>query len=579
MNVGIDLGSTYSTFSVYDKEQKIVKALIVGQGGSQFVPSIAGIDFDGNFCTGLAAKDLVGDSDCRVFKAFKMLLPEKNPDILRERKFTEEYSPRKIAKRFLEEHLKIILHDFGEEKFDQVIICAPEVWNEKAGTLDGRIILRDICHEIEFIEHVRVISEPEAASAYFAHSFEVQKHSPFEGNVLIIDYGGGTLDITITNVNSCELNKVQVTARYNEGAGENQKKKIGDAGIAYMEGVVTLALQQAGVIRETEVPSSTDGEFMKAVDRLELMLQSKSKAVEERFDEYDGDWDSVKQDNEQFIAVKYNKRAVPITYAQLYIAYEQIIYPVLNAQLDKAIAYMDSENQRMKKEQASVLYPYMDSTQDRFKIALVGGFGKYTLVQRQVKEKFHFAKLDKRLENIGLENRESAVSLGAALVASDVISIQQTAKYSIGVFWGQRKKELQKAKFAYGVMAHQEINFSDAHDEHIYKIINQKTKKPHIFSNAQGRLDAFAIEFSGNRNQAGYLPFKREMSYLMEKLPFDFCHYGFSFDDSGVVTFHVMLLENLNGEVYKDHLKIELGNYGDMFDTSTVDEEVYELEV
>ena len=79
----------------------------------------------------------------------------------------------------------------------------------------------------------------------------------------------------------------------------------------------------------------------------------------------------------------------------------------------------------------------MDIDQDTFKIALVGGFGNFYLVNRQVEEKFEWSALsDKRRTGIinTREDRERAISFGAALLADRIVKIQHTAPYSVGLY-------------------------------------------------------------------------------------------------------------------------------------------------
>ena len=83
-------------------------------------------------------------------------------------------------------------------------------------------------------------------------------------------------------------------------------------------------------------------------------------------------------------------------------------------------------------EEAGIRYD--DRDQEIFKIALTGGFGGFKLVEEQVRETFHFSSMDKRQKDIinVATDREKAVSMGAALVASRIIRIRNTAPYSIG---------------------------------------------------------------------------------------------------------------------------------------------------
>ena len=55
-----------------------------------------------------------------------------------------------------------------------------------------------------------------------------KKKKNFDGRVLLIDYGGGTLDITLTRVVS-KGDSMEVKVEKRDGAGENIDKEIGNA--------------------------------------------------------------------------------------------------------------------------------------------------------------------------------------------------------------------------------------------------------------------------------------------------------------------------------------------------------------
>ena len=70
-----------------------------------------------------------------------MLLTENRQEILKERGYDAEYTPRYITERFLEQQVHKILTGRGEEKVENLVICVPEFWNTKAAAdrrPDGR---------------------------------------------------------------------------------------------------------------------------------------------------------------------------------------------------------------------------------------------------------------------------------------------------------------------------------------------------------------------------------------------------------------------------------------------------------
>ncbi len=565
MNIGIDFGSTYSMFSIYDEGKDDVQPLMTMEGGSPYIPSFVCIAA-GQVKTGTSARNYVGRKDVQMFKAFKMLLPETDPQVLKERGYSGQYSPQEIALKFLDQNLKIIKKRYGAKKFENLVICAPEVWSGKLSTMDGRVILRNLCRKLGYVGNVRVVSEPAAASAYFAYNYQKNTGSTFEGNVLIIDYGGGTLDITLTNVSiKSGSNCMQIKILERTGAGENQEGKIGSAGIAYMEDVVVGALREAGLLKDGEMPKY-DAEFMKAVDSFEMDLQNDEVTICDKFDEYDDDLERILTDSDVFTTISYKDHTIAISYARLYKSYQDIIFPVLDKKLDWISQYMKEKK-----------FQYMDGNQDTFKIALVGGFGKYDLVHRQVNEKFKLASTDKRLEGIGSENKESAISLGAALLAAGKITIRNTAPYSIGIYCPDQNGN---STLNYAINYREDIDFN-----RVYYIENPDGT-PIFFSNTTGEIKKFVI---GDNLGGVELPIRKELVSRLQAQMNDlslsngllFQSYGFSMDESEVISFHIRTHEwdhihnrnkGKNVPEYKDERVIELSNYNELFDLTLINE-------
>ena len=148
MNLGIDFGSTYSMLSVYDPANDTVQPLIL-ESGSPYIPSIACYDEEGNLITGHSVKEQIGylPPDVRLFRAFKMLLtahPERDRQTLLERGYTDEVTPGTITQEFLRQQIEIAKEHYRVEKFDNLVICVPEVWDTELHTMGGRDLLTKI---------------------------------------------------------------------------------------------------------------------------------------------------------------------------------------------------------------------------------------------------------------------------------------------------------------------------------------------------------------------------------------------------------------------------------------------------
>lgn len=567
MNLGIDFGSTYSMLSFYNASDDTVQA-VQSQTGSKYIPSIACFDYSNEMITGQAAKDLLaGEPDWNVFRAFKMLLPECDEARLAARGYTHECTPRTVTKEFLRQQLEMAKDRCNVKRFENVIICIPAVWNTELYTMSGKAILRDICRELDMMDKVTVVSEPAAASAFFAYNYHKNTQQLYNGLILIVDYGGGTLDITLTRVNSIERGNgtqaMEIDVLGQTGAGENHGASIGDAGIAYMEGTVKIALREAGY-----QDPACDGYFMKALNMLESNLINNSSVLASRLRrEYGDDPERMEDDDAVLTKLPYRGKLVPVTYAMLYEAYQAIIQPVLAQQLDKiARDYLEPENIDPRKEA------------EGFKIALVGGFGKFFLVQKQVWDYFHISDTidDSRLQGLTYgaslreghivdSGKEDAISYGAALIAGGVVTMRKTAKLSIGLFTTRDGKET----FNYAIHHRDELEYGKVY--YVNKSIlyggrssDDPSRSPWVFAIGQGK----------NFNKAYRMVPLKEKQAQLEKIPVGPYNFGFSVDESDVYTFHVIPLDmETSQENEHGAIKLSLGNFSDIFGPNVIFEE------
>ena len=128
INVGMDFGSTYTTVSIFREDTQVLESLSLGIG-SPYISSVLALD-KGAVKYGTAARLCTGKKDVRTFKAFKMLLPETDMAYLKLRGYDETYTPQKAAALFIENILRQVLKDLHDTKIHQLVIGAPEIWNE-----------------------------------------------------------------------------------------------------------------------------------------------------------------------------------------------------------------------------------------------------------------------------------------------------------------------------------------------------------------------------------------------------------------------------------------------------------------
>lgn len=560
--IGVDFGSTYTTVSIYQEETGKLEAQTLSEGGTPFIPSVVSVS-KGQISVGREAKmmSMMGKKGIQNFRAFKMMLAEENEEVLADRGFTATYTPEHVTADFLENVLKQVLENIGEKKIDHLVLGVPEIWNSTLTTIDGRSRLRDICRRLPFVEQsgVQVVSEPAAASAFFAYNFRQMVGENFDGKILLVDYGGGTLDITLNEVevrpdkNGQEGMEIRIL--YRTGAGENEQRQIGKASIVYMESLLEAAIHQ----EFPDMKIEHDVHFYRALDGLEVQLQECTNIIKTIFDDYGTDPEDLSEDEmdeEDFIftMIPYRGMFINISYQLMVEVYNQIIRGVFNEKMEEVIQYMDEHH-----------IDYMNRNDQTFKIVLVGGFGNYYLVKKQMTDKFKFSSTDERQKNIIMkrEDCEKAISLGAALLSSNVLRIRNTAPYSIGI----RVRDEERISLTYGLRYNQDIEFNKIYMQ------NDAYGNPVVMVSLTGDINAFIINLRDDDRYAMEMYPKEAIKKRLKQAITNTdgtAVVGFSLDSSGVISIHVYDYDIFTGKFGTKGNVIELTNFRELFDMQTV---------
>lgn len=549
MNLGIDFGSTYTTISRYRRDHQVLEAYDTGDG--VLIPSIVSMRQNKTW-TGVIAKSRTGKADYRTFKAFKMLMMEHDQSLVEYRQYDDIYTPRWAAETFLNSIVTEAENTFGEKDIDRLVVGAPDVWFHNFETLSGRAILRDICRSMDGVKDVRIVSEPVLASAYFAYNFERSTGKPFDGSILIIDYGGGTLDLSLTEIRQGRNNAYEIKMLESNGAGENTEHQIGNAGIVYMETLM------ADVIRRYEtadVAAAIIGtpDFYRAVNELETQLQQghKTGEIEEMFDIYGSDDLELLDDFELEELIPCRDKEYRVSYADLVRTYDKTIRTIFDEKMDEMIQWAMDDH-------GIDVYKIKDG---KLKIALVGGFGNFYLVRKQMHDKFRFSESDDKEEGIihNEQDRERAISYGAALIASGVFETCKTAPYSIGI----RSMINGESQTEYMIHYLEEIDL----DQPYYITDEQGEKK--ILCLASDWAEEFVIDYG--RGDKGAIRFRakdefRDKLTNLVKNEFKTCCFGVSFGESDILRIHVREYDYASGTFAENETIEEIGKFEQAFE-------------
>ena len=179
--IGIDLGTTHSLVSVF-KDGK--PSLIPSAHGSVMTPSVVGVLSNGEVVVGQTAKELrVTDPEscCWCFKRY----------MGQDRRFnlgSKEFTPHELSSLVLRSLKDDASEALGREMTDAVI-TVPAYFNDHA-----RQATR-LAGEMAGLNVRRMINEPTAAALMYGFNDRED-----EKNIVVIDLGGGTFDVTVMEV-------------------------------------------------------------------------------------------------------------------------------------------------------------------------------------------------------------------------------------------------------------------------------------------------------------------------------------------------------------------------------------------
>jgi len=210
--IGIDLGTSNSAASVMmgGKPTIIPAAEGVTAGGKAF-PSVVAFSKDGELLVGEPARrQTVTNPDNTIVAAKRKMGTDHVYKIQ-----GKEYKPQQIS-AFILQKIKKDAEAFVGEKVEKAVITVPAYFddNQRQATKDAGIIAG--------LDVVRIINEPTAASLAFGLDKAKQ-----DMKILVFDFGGGTLDVTIMEMGGGVF-EVMSTSGDTQLGGTDMDKNIVD---------------------------------------------------------------------------------------------------------------------------------------------------------------------------------------------------------------------------------------------------------------------------------------------------------------------------------------------------------------
>jgi molecular chaperone DnaK len=231
--IGIDLGTTNSCVATVEGTEKTV---IPNPDGGRTTPSVVAYTKSGERLVGILAKRQQVSNPENTAHSVKRFMGRRYSEVTEEMKLVpfkvvkgphddariaisgKQYSPPELSAMILQ-YLKKAAEDYLGEKVEKAVITVPAYFN------DSQRQATKNAGKIAGLEVVRIINEPTAAS--LAYGLGTKKKE----RVAVFDFGGGTFDISIIEIDmSAEPPVIEVMATNGDThlGGDNLDQRIVD---------------------------------------------------------------------------------------------------------------------------------------------------------------------------------------------------------------------------------------------------------------------------------------------------------------------------------------------------------------
>lgn len=188
--IGIDLGTTNSLVSVYRNGRA---ELLPNEWGQLLTPSCVGVLEDGTVTVGAVAKERLITHPGETAASFKTWMGTQKEFLLGGKVFL----PHELSALVLRKLAQSAREALGEE-IEEAVISVPAYFN------DNQRCATRLAAQLAGLPVKRLINEPSAAALYHSHAAPQE-----EQRLLIVDFGGGTLDVSVVD---CFENMVEIVA-------------------------------------------------------------------------------------------------------------------------------------------------------------------------------------------------------------------------------------------------------------------------------------------------------------------------------------------------------------------------------
>lgn len=408
---GLDLGTTYSACYVYDDAAKKKFFLKFDNHALDFFPTqIAYHKTKENVkYIGMAAKRYRYSKNYDTYHTFKLSLGTDAQEAKGRSK-----TPYQVTSDFVDMMLKKLEEVHGIHRQNLVLVqSVPDVWKNEENNRVAMDNLADMYTELGMKGHIGFESEPVAAAVYYFN--EICK-GKYQGHIVVIDYGGGTLDLTLCRA---EANGV-ISVLGSCGNGGDDSK--GCAGSAFDQAVTRRLVEQYQLDEELYAPGMPA--FLSLQESFENSKIASTENTRAELKEY-------YQSGGLIDSVVFTVPMPPPECEEYEVSASTIAsaFEEVNQQaLIQAVEEM--------KKKCTDLGINTNAIED-FRVLMVGGFSNLHCVENCVRELFGSSEGidDPRFDGrMNREARSVAIAQGACLVAAGITPVNYINQMEAGFY-------------------------------------------------------------------------------------------------------------------------------------------------
>ena len=409
-NIGFDWGTTTTSISFFNQETKSYDYLRFGGNNINTFPSVIAyrtIDGDETRLIGEAARKVLHSKKYDTYDNLKMNLNSTAKNLNGRKKSVYE-----AVRDFIGTSIGEYVHIYKNPP-EGIVFTVPDCWGKEIFQHPSLMLMEQIISAIGFDTNTQITfcSEPVAAAAYYCKEICAEK---YRGFLLIVDLGGGTIDLTLCKVENSD--KILVMHR----CGETGETFTGCSGEAF-DFAVTKKISDDNNLNLT----LNSSQFFKLKNEFETTKIAVSADVDKLLREYY----STTPDSRQALA---DKKAVLVTYG------DDDEYSVTVGDI---VEVFDATNRSVLEK---YIYEMIEccknegiSTEDatNFRVILTGGFSNLYCVEATVREAFKapICGEDARFDSgINRELRSTATAHGAAIIADGNMNVDELFQKNVG---------------------------------------------------------------------------------------------------------------------------------------------------